>query len=228
MYSQSSEQTTGIFNDDKRIINYPVLLIQFAMLKVGITGGIGSGKSIVTKLFAMLGVPVYNADDAAKSLMNTDLFIKAELIKTFGEETYTNGLLNRPVLAAKVFNNPEQLKLLNSIVHPIVINDAFVWMNSQLYPIVIKEAAIFFESGSNRNMDYMIGVYAPKKLRLERVIKRDNSNSEAVLDRMNRQMDEEEKMKLCDFVLYNDEQQLLVPQVLKLHQQLLALYTGEN
>jgi dephospho-CoA kinase len=159
--------------------------------------------------------------------MNSDPRIRAQLIKTFGEETYTNGVLNRPALAAKVFDNPEQLKLLNSIVHPAVINDAFVWMNSQLYPIVIKEAAIFFESGSNTGMDYMVGVYAHKELRLERVIKRDSSNREAILDRMSRQMDEEEKMKLCDFVLYNDEQQLLIPQVLKLHQQLLALQSGK-
>ena len=101
------------------------------MLKVGITGGIGSGKSIVAKLFGMLGAPVYNADDAAKSLMNSDPIIKARVIETFGEHIYVNGLLNRPALAAKVFNNPEQVKRLNSIVHPVVINDAFAWMNSR-------------------------------------------------------------------------------------------------
>ena len=193
------------------------------MLKVGITGGIGSGKSIVSKLFGMLGVPVYNADDAAKFLMNNDPRIREQLVKHFGQETYAGGLLNRAYLAARVFNDPEKLQLLNSIVHPVTINDAVLWMNKQHTPIVIKEAAIFFESGSNTGMDYMVGVYAPQPLRLQRVIARDNSSREAILDRMNRQMNEEEKMKLCDFVLYNDEQQLLIPQVLNLHQQLLAL-----
>ena len=193
------------------------------MLKVGITGGIGSGKSIVSKLFGMLGVPVYNADEAAKFLMNNDPRIREQLVKHFGQETYAGGLLNRAYLAARVFNDPEKLQLLNSIVHPVTINDAVLWMNKQHTPIVIKEAAIFFESGSNTGMDYMVGVYAPQPLRLQRVIARDNSSHEAIVDRMNRQMNEEEKMKLCDFVLYNDEQQLLIPQVLNLHQQLLAL-----
>jgi dephospho-CoA kinase len=193
------------------------------MLKVGITGGIGSGKSIVSKLFELLGVPVYNADHAAKLLMNNDPAIKEELVKYFGQETYSHGSLNRSYLASKVFNNPEKLKLLNSIVHPITINDADTWMNRQQHaPIVIKEAAIFFESGSNIDMDYMVGVYAPQSLRIQRVIARDNSNAEAIMDRMNSQMNEEEKMKRCDFIIYNDEQQLLIPQVLQLHKQLLG------
>lgn len=196
------------------------------MLKVGITGGIGSGKSIAAKLFMLLGVPVYNADEAAKKLMNGNQLLKTALIKQFGSDTYLNGLLNRDWLSAKVFTDPEQLKLLNGIVHPIVIQDARNWMNKQQTLIVIKEAAIFFESGSNAEMDYMVGVYAPQQLRLQRVLQRDNSNKDAILDRMSRQMNEEEKMKLCDYVLNNNEEQLLIPQVLDLHKKL--LYRATN
>jgi len=191
------------------------------MLKVGITGGIGSGKSIVAKLFELLDVPVYYADDAAKSLMNNHPLIKAELIRHFGEETYVKGKLNRAWLAAKVFNNTGQLQLLNAIVHPIVINDAVSWMNLRTEPIVMKEAAIFFESGSYTEMDYMVGVSAPEILRIERVMKRDGSNREAIQNRISRQMNEEEKMKRCDFIISNDEQQLVIPQVLQLHKELL-------
>jgi dephospho-CoA kinase len=196
------------------------------MLKVGITGGIGSGKSIVATLFKLLGVPVYNADEAAKNLMNNNAQIKNALLQHFGPAVYENESLNRAWLSSRVFNDPAQLAKLNSIVHPVVIQDAVDWMNSQQSNLVIKEAAIFFESGSNTEMDYMVGVYAPQPLRLKRVQKRDNTNQEAILDRISRQMNEDEKMKLCDYVLYNDEQQLLIPQVIQLHQHLLALATN--
>lgn len=193
------------------------------MLKVGITGGIGSGKSIVTRLFALLGVPVYNADDAAKELMNTNPVIKTKLLEQFGEETYENGTLNRKWLAAKVFNDAEKLQLLNRIVHPVVINEGIAWLNRQTTSMVVKEAALFFESGSYKDMDYIIGVYAPQPIRISRVIKRDNVSEQAVLDRIGKQMNEEEKMKRCDFIIYNDEQQLIIPQVLILHEQLLSM-----
>lgn len=204
------------------------------MLKVGITGGIGSGKSIVAKLFELLGVPIYYADEAAKTLMNKNPLIKKQLIHHFGEQSYINGTLNRAWLAAKVFNHPEQLKLLNSIVHPIVINEGTIWMNSQSAPVVMKEAAIFFESGSNTAMDYMIGVYAPKALRIERVMKRDKIPEQDVIGRMSRQMDEEEKMKRCDYIIQNNEAQLIIPQVTELYKILLSLHpksgniTGKN
>ncbi len=193
------------------------------MLKVGITGGIGSGKSIVAAMFKLLGVPVYNADEAAKNLMNSNIQIKSALIQHFGTEVYKDGALNRSWLSSKVFNEPSQLAILNSIVHPVVIQDAVDWMKKQQAILVIKEAAIFFESGSNKEMDFMVGVFTPQHLRLKRVLKRDNINEEAILDRISRQMNEEEKMKLCDYVLYNDEQQLLIPQVIQLHTHLLTL-----
>ncbi len=145
------------------------------------------------------------------------------LKKYFGEATYINGVLDRAHLAAEVFNNKEKLVLLNSIVHPITISDGEKWMQQQTTPYAIKEAAIIFESGSQRYLDYVIGVSAPVTLRIFRSMKRDNLSKEEVNARLNRQMDDVIKMKLCDTVIINDEQQALLPQVMKVHEQLLAL-----
>ena len=193
------------------------------MLRVGITGGIGSGKSTVAKVFEVLGIPVYYADDAAKRLMNEDEDLKKNLRLNFGEDVYTNGILNRPYLSSIVFNNPEKLQLLNSIVHPVTIADAANWMKQQIAPYTIKEAALIFESGSQEGLDKVIGVYAPAPLRILRAMKRDNISKEEVLARMNKQIDEEIKMRLCDYVIKNDEQEMVLPQVLELHKQLLVL-----
>ena len=192
-------------------------------LRVGITGGMGSGKSTVAKIFETLGIPVYQADDAAKRLMNEDAQLKASLIKHFGASTYTNGVLNRQHLAAEVFNDKEKLELLNSIVHPATIADAEKWMKEKTTAYAIKEAAIIFESGSQRYLDYIIGVSAPPALRIFRSMMRDNLSKEQVTARMNRQMDDTIKMKLCDTVIINDEQQVLLPQVMKLHEILLLM-----
>lgn len=192
-------------------------------LRVGITGGMGSGKSTVAAVFATLGIPVYYADDAAKRLMNEDPALAAALKKQFGEAIYTNGRLNRSYLAAEVFNNKAQLALLNSIVHPVTIADGEHWMALQSTPYAMKEAAIIFESGSQRYLDYIIGVYAPVTLRIHRSMKRDQLSREEVNARMNRQMDDAIKMKLCDAVITNDEQQAVIPQVMKIHAQLLLL-----
>lgn len=183
------------------------------MLKVGLTGGIGSGKSLVAKMFALLGVPVFNADDAAKYLMENDSELIAVLKQTFGMETYENGRLNRSFLASSVFSDAEKLKQLNSFVHPVTIAYAKKWMEEQTTPYVLKEAAVFFESGSNREMDVMIGVYASKEMRIQRLIKRGLTESE-ILARMNNQMDEDEKMGCCDYVLYNDNSRSVIEQVL--------------
>ncbi len=193
------------------------------MLHIGLTGGIGSGKSTVAKIFEMLDVPVYYADDASKRLMNHDDDLKIALIKNFGEETYTEGVLNRSYLASIVFNNPEKLALLNSIVHPATIRDAAEWMQKQTAPYTIKEAALIFESGSHAQLDKVIGVQAPLAMRILRVMQRDNITREEVLKRLEKQLDENIKMRLCDYVINNDEQELLIPQVLRLHNQLLAL-----
>ena len=192
------------------------------MLKVGLTGGIGSGKSTVARIFEVLGIPVYYADDAAKQIMNTDKQLKAALIKNFGEKTYQGEQLNRAYLASVVFADKQKLELLNSLTHPVTIRDANRWILEQTSPYIIKEAALLFESGANKYLDLVIGVYAPAELRIQRAMQRDNTTREGVLQRMSRQMDEEAKMKLCNFIITNDEQQLVTPQVLKLHERFLA------
>ena len=192
------------------------------MLKIGLTGGIGSGKTTVAKIFETLHIPVYYADDAAKRLMNSDEKLKASVIQHFGDETYKNGELDRKYLASIVFNNKEKLELLNSITHPITIKDADEWMQHQTTPYIIKEAALLFESGAAEQLDYIIGVYAPQHIRVKRVMDRDNLSAEEVMKRITRQLDEEMKMKLCDFVITNNEQELLIPQVLELDRKLRA------
>ena len=193
------------------------------MIKIGLTGGIGSGKSTVAKLFEVLGAPVYYADDAAKRLMNEDEILKQQVQKEFGKEAYTNGSLNRKYISDIVFANPEKLDLLNSIVHPATLKDAEEWMNKQTTPYAIKEAALIFESGAQEQLDYVIGVSAPTPLRIQRTIQRDNITREEVIARMNKQIDETIKMRLCDFVITNDEQQLVIAQVMALHNHITQL-----
>ena len=193
------------------------------MIKIGLTGGIGSGKSTVAQIFEVIGIPVYYADAASKRLMNEDDELKNKIKNTFGEESYTNDVLNRKYLSDIVFNDPERTKLLNSIVHPATIKDAAAWMQMQSAPYGIKEAALIFESGSNKDLDYVIGVKSPAELRIIRAMVRDNISAAQVQSRIDRQMDEEEKMRLCDYVIVNDEHQMLIPQVLALHEVFLKL-----
>lgn len=193
------------------------------MLKIGITGGIGSGKSTVAKVFEVLGIPVYYADDAAKQLMNKDENLKEKITKQFGNQVYTDGKLNRTYLSEIVFNNPEKLALLNSLVHPATLKDAERWMQQQTTPYAIKEAALIFESGAQQHLDYVIGVTAPAPLRIHRTMQRDAITREEVVARMDKQMDDTIKMKLCHFIIKNDEQEMLLPQVIALHEKLLKL-----
>ena len=192
------------------------------MLKIGLTGGIGSGKSTVAKVFQTLGIPVYYADDAAKELMNNNEGLKQQIILHFGEDVYENKVLNRKLLAQKVFNNPTQLHLLNSLVHPATIQAAEDWFVQQKAPYCIKEAALIFESGSQQNLDFVIGVYTPTTLRLQRVMQRDKTTKEEVQQRIDMQIDETIKMRLCDFVVTNNEQELLIPQVMALHEKFIG------
>ena len=193
------------------------------MLKIGLTGGIGSGKTTVAKIFEILGIPVYYADDAAKRLMHEDETLKQKIKDQFGESIYTDGNLNKKQLADIVFNAPEKMEILNNLIHPATIKDAALWMQTQAAAYALKEAALIFESGAQQNLDYVIGVTAPASLRIERTMQRDGITRDDVIARMNKQMDESVKMKLCDFVIKNDEQEMLLPQVLELHRQLLSL-----
>jgi len=192
------------------------------MLKVGITGGMGSGKTTVAHIFETLGIPVYYADDAAKRIMNEDPSLRMEIIRIFGDESYNGEGLNRSYIASKVFSNPEQLNMLNAIVHPATIRDGENWMKRQKSPYALKEAALIFESGAAEGLDYVIGVSAPIPLRIERVIQRDGMERSEIKARMAKQLDPEIAMKLCDFVIQNNEQELLIPQVLKIHEELKA------
>jgi dephospho-CoA kinase len=197
-------------------------------LKIGLTGGIGSGKTTVAKIFALLGVPVYYADEASKNLYHSHEGLIASLKKQFGEDIYINGNLDRAKLAGLVFSDPLKLEILNSLVHPLTISDATSWMEQQNAPYLIKEAAILFESGSVKGLDYVIGVRAAEHVRISRVMHRDNLGREEVISRMQRQMDEDIKMRLCDFIIENNEQQLVIPQVLTLHNQFLSMATTSS
>lgn len=193
------------------------------MLKIGLTGGIGSGKSTVAKVFEVLGIPIYYADEAAKRLMNADEELKEKIKLQFGNEVYKNRQLDKKYLADIVFTSPEKLALLNALVHPATLKDAERWMQKQTTPYCIKEAALIFESGAQQNLDYVIGVTAPAPLRILRTMQRDGVTREEVIARMDKQMDDIIKMKLCDFVIKNDEQEMLLPQILELHKKLLTL-----
>ena len=193
------------------------------MIRVGLTGGIGSGKSTVAQIFEVLGIPVFYADDEAKKILNEDDELKKLIIKNFGTESYIDEKLNRSYIASVVFNDKAKLDLLNSLTHPATMKRGEQWMNKQTTAYAIHEAALVFEANVKERLDYVIGVYSPEELRIKRVMERDNISRDQVMKRINRQMNEDEKMKLCDFVLINDEQQLLLPQVLKLHEQLLKL-----
>jgi dephospho-CoA kinase len=196
--------------------------------QIGITGGIGSGKSIVCKIFAVLGVPIYDADSRAKAVMTTDGILISAIQKEFGTLSYKDdGLLNREYLAKEVFGSEEKLKRLNSLVHPRVAADYSDWLSRQVSkPYVIKEAALLYESGSYKASDKVIVVRAPEAIRIARVQKRDpHRNEEAIRDIMHNQLPEEEKVKRADFVVTNDESTLLIPQVLSLHANFLQLST---
>ncbi len=188
------------------------------MLKIGLTGGIGSGKTTVAQIFEVLGIPVYYADKEAKRLMTSNHQLKLELIKSFGAEIYENGKLKSALLASIVFTDSQKLNLLNSLVHPATLLDAKEWMEKQTTPYSIKEAALIFEAGASEKLDFIIGVSAPEHIRIKRVMERDGISKEDVEKRLSNQLDENEKIKRCHFVVVNDEKELLTPQILKLHQ----------
>ena len=198
------------------------------VLKVGLTGGIGSGKSTVAQIFEVLGIPVYYADFEAKRLMNEDAELRSAITKFFGNDAYANNTLNRKYISSIVFSDPVKLELLNSIVHPATKKDSDKWMDQQTTFYAIHEAALIFEAKVSDRLDHVIGVSSPEALRIKRAMERDNISRGEVLQRMNKQLDEETKMSKCDFLLTNDEKQLLIPQVLELHEKLIQLSKEKN
>lgn len=194
------------------------------MKTVGITGGIGSGKTTVAKMFTEKGIPVYIADTEAKKLMNTSSEIKEELIKLFGPKAYADEELNRSYIASEVFYDSDKLEKLNAIVHPRVGTHFSEWKIAQKAPYILYEAAILFEKGAYKKCDYTILVTAPKAIRIERIKKRDNTTEKAIEARMNNQWPDKQKEKLADFVIENNEGLAQTKlQVEQLHNKLLSL-----
>ena len=192
------------------------------MIRVGLTGGIGSGKSTVAKILATLGIPVYIADEKSKILLDNDPIVVEAVKKEFGEEIYKFGYADRKLLAAIVFDNKQRLEILNSIIHPAVERDFIKWANEQHHvPYVIEESAILFESNAHLNMDVVVTVSAPIEIRIERAMRRDNSSREQILSRINNQISDSQREKFADFIITSDEKNLLIPQVLSLHKQLI-------
>ncbi len=192
------------------------------MKKIGITGGIGSGKTTVARVFEQLGIPVYHADYWAKEIMNTEPLVIERLKELFGNSIYdSNGKADRKRIAEIVFADKNKLNELNSVIHPAVWLHGENWLKQHHdKPYILKEAAILFESGGNKGVDKVIMVSAPEEIRLERVMKRDNATPEEVTARMANQWDDEKKIALSDFVIVNDDRQLVIPQVLEIHSRL--------
>ena len=189
------------------------------MFRLGITGGIGSGKSLVCSILEKFGIPVYYADKEARRLMNTREGLKQAIKDVFGAEIYLDGELDRQEMGRRIFGEPELLDKVNRMVHPVVREDFKRWSESwENVPYVIEEAAILFESGAASEMDASVLIYAPEKLRIERVMARDGLSRSEVESRINMQMDEEEKKRLADWVILNDEKKLLLPQLVALHE----------
>ena len=191
------------------------------MLKIGVTGGIGSGKTTVCKIFEVLDIPVYYADPRAKLLMIEDSKLVKEIKKLLGDKSYNKDKsLNRKYIANIIFNDKNKLNALNALVHPAVKDDFDKWCDSQNSPYVLKEAALLFENGSYKSLDKTILVSAPLELRVLRVMKRDNHTRESILSRVRNQMPESEKEKLADIIIKNDNDISLISQIIEIHRQL--------
>ncbi|MFL5729571.1 MAG: dephospho-CoA kinase [Cytophagaceae bacterium] len=193
------------------------------VLKVGITGGIGAGKTTVTNIFSLLGVPVYYADDRAKYILHHDETVSRQVREKIGQEAFKDGKLDTQYISKEVFKDAAKLALLNSIVHPRVGQDFEQWVNLQTGPYILKEAALLYEAGSYKDLDKMITVFAPVELRIKRVLQRDPQRTEEVLRGIiEKQMPDAEKVSRADYVIRNDDTELLIPQVLALHQVFMA------
>jgi dephospho-CoA kinase len=192
-------------------------------MKLGVTGGIGSGKTSVCRVFSTLGVPIFSADAEAKRIMENDNGIIFRLNSIAGKDLYPGGILDRAELAALIFNDNTLLEKVNSLVHPLVLDHFRKWENEQYSPYVIMEAAILFESGASKLVDRIAVVVAPAEERISRVIHRNNLTRDQVLQRMRNQIDDETRIKLSDYVIHNAENDMIIPAILKIHEELLAM-----
>lgn len=185
-------------------------------IKLGITGGIGSGKSYVCEIFRSMGMPVYDSDSMAKKLMNSSDKIRTAITNTWGDKIYNNGSLDKQKLADIIFNDKNALKTINSIVHPVVTDDFEEWAKQQNSNIVINESAIIFEAGLEKYFDAIISITAPKEIRIARVLKRDNTNREQVISRINNQWHDDKIKERSDFIICNDSSAPLLPQIISI------------
>jgi len=189
---------------------------------LGITGGIGSGKSTVSKIFEVLGLKIYQSDDMAKYLMENDNKLISSIINYFGEESYIDGKINKEYISKNVFYDKEKLKIINNLVHPVVINDFKKWcLINKSEKILIKEAALLFESKSYKELDFIIYVYAEKKLRISRILKRDSHRTKDQIEHIiNSQLTDKESFEKADYILENNEKSLLLPEVIDLYEKI--------
>lgn len=197
-------------------------------MKLGITGGIGSGKTSVCRVFNTLGIPVFSADPEAKQIMEEDDGIRRRLNSIAGKDLYISGSLDRAELAALIFNNQILLEKVNTLVHPIVLDHFKKWDREQTSPYVIMEAAILFESGASKLVDKIAVVVAPIEERVNRVIHRNRLSREQVIERMRNQMDDETRIKLSDYVVFNSENDMIIPAILKIHEEILTNITNRT
>jgi dephospho-CoA kinase len=192
-------------------------------MKLGITGGIGSGKTSVCRVFNVLGIPVFSSDAVAREIMETDTEIIDKVRNIAGIDIYSSGTLDRTELARLIFNNENLLKEINALVHPVVFDHFKLWQESISASYVIMEAAILFESGASELVDRIVTVVAPVEERIERVVRRNNLTREQVIERINNQMADEERIRLSDFVIYNSEHEMIIPTILKIHDEMILL-----
>lgn len=192
-------------------------------LKVGITGGIGSGKSIVCRVLETMGYVVYDSDLRARHLMENDPEIRSELIEAFGEQAFNGETLNRSYLAQRIFNDPQLRETINGIVHPAVRRDFQQWAAQQPQPFVFQESALLFETGGSKHMDFTVLITAPVEQRIQRVRQRDNSDETAIRARIGSQLPDEEKIPLADYVIDNSDEAVVLPQVNELLERLRSL-----
>jgi dephospho-CoA kinase len=193
------------------------------VIKIGVTGGIGSGKSTVCRIFNVLGIPLFSADDEAKRIMNSDKEIIEKVKAIAGRDVYSSGSLDRSELAGIIFNNRGLLQEINNLVHPVVFRNFKLWSESVTGQYVIMESAILFNNPASEFVNKTIAVVAPVEERVERVVRRSNMTDKEVLDRIRNQVDDETMVRLSDFVIYNSEHELIIPSVLKIHEEILSL-----
>ncbi len=190
-------------------------------IKLGITGGIGSGKTSVCKVFSILGIPVFSADPEAKTIMDTDRMIISSINSITGQDMYSSGELDRQELAKLIFNDSDLLGKVNALVHPVVFDHFRSWETEQDAPYVIMEAAILFESGGSNLVDRVASVVAPVEERIQRVIRRNRLSKEQVEERIRNQMDDESRIRLSDYVIYNSEKDMIIPAILEIHEDIM-------